>query len=558
MKNHIHSLLNLTFLVMLFSLMACEAQVDKTIDEPVKKPNILFIAVDDLRPELGCYESEIAVSPNIDKLATEGLLFNKAYCQQAICSPSRASLMTGARPETINVIENFTFFRDENPDIITLPQHFKNNGYEVTHTGKIYHKPGFADPELSWSRLPAYDKMTIEKSKTPGGFALEENQEMYRKNMADVIAKYGKNAPRNGLGKGPAYENADVPDTFYEDGYNAELAIVTLKDMLEKNPDKPFFLGMGMKKPHLDWLAPKKYWDMYSREDIKLTTQTSAPENGAAMGLHPSFELRARYGIPKKGPIDDEMALTLKHAYLASVSYVDAQIGKMINALEEAGVRDNTIIILWGDHGWHLGEMGIWGKATNYEISTRVPMIIWTPDMPKGSKGKKSEGLVELVDMYPTLCELAGIELPIHLEGQSFKPLIENPNKKWKDAAFSQFPSPALREWAANPLSQGMRETYFGPLIEEVEGKIKKQQKDKWDRDLFENKLMGYAMRTDGYRLIVWKDYTKTDSEPIFIELYDHKNDPNETKNIADENPELVSKLLKQFNKGWKGNMANL
>jgi len=556
MKKKIFSIIHVPVLIVLFSSISCVAQEENLTKEANKKPNILFIAVDDLRPELGCYGSDIAVSPNIDLLAKDGLLFNKAYCQQAICSPSRASLMTGARPETINVIENFTFFRDENPDIITLPQHFKNNGYEVTHTGKIYHKPGFADPELSWSRLPAYDKMTIEKSKTPGGFALEANQDMYRKNMADVIAKYGKNAPRNGLGKGPAYENADVPDTFYDDGYNTELAIVTLKDMLEKNPDKPFFLGLGMKKPHLDWLAPKKYWDMYNREDIKLTTQTSGPENGAAMGLHPSFELRARYGIPKKGPIDDELGLTLKHAYLASVSYVDAQIGKMINALEEAGVRDNTIIILWGDHGWHLGEMGIWGKATNYEISTRVPMMIWTPDMPKGSKGKKSEGLVELVDMYPTLCELAGIELPSHLEGQSFVPLLEDPELKWKDAVFSQFPDPALREWAANPLSQGMRETYFGPLIEEVEGKIKKQQKDKWDRDLFENKLMGYAMRTENYRLIVWKDYTQTDSEPIFIELYDHQNDPNETRNIAKDNPELVAELLEQFNKGWRGNLA--
>lgn len=558
MKHKMYLIGKLSLLLLIISLNSCKEEKFNTAEELEKKPNILFIAVDDLRPELGCYGSEIAVSPNIDALAEKGLVFEKAYCQQAICSPSRASLMTGARPETINVIENFTYFRDANPDIITLPQHFKNNGYEVTHTGKIYHKPGFADPDHSWSRTPAYDKMTIEKSETPGGFALKENQEMFRKNMADMIAKYGENAPRNGLGKGPAYENADVPDTFYEDGYNAELAIVTLKDMLEKNPDKPFFLGVGMKKPHLDWLAPKKYWDMYDREDIKLTTQTAGPENGAAMGLHPSFELRARYGIPKKGPIQDEMAITLKHAYLASVSYIDAQIGKVIDALDEAGVRDNTIIILWGDHGWHLGEMGIWGKATNYEISTRVPLMIWTPDMPKDSKGKKSGALVELVDMYPTLCELAGLELPKHLEGQSFEPLLKDPNRIWKTAAFSQFPDPALREWAANPLSKGMRETYFGPLIQEVEGKIKAQQKDKWDRDLFENDLMGYAMRTDRYRLIVWKDYTKENSEPIFIELYDHQTDPNESVNIADERPELVQDLMKQFNKGWQGNLASV
>ncbi|WP_303317311.1 sulfatase [Flavivirga abyssicola] len=525
--------------------------------EEKKKPNILFLAVDDLRPEIGAYGSEIAITPNIDALAADGLLFNKAYCQEPICSPSRASLMTGARPETINVIENFTYFRDANPDIITLAQHFKNNGYETTHTGKIYHKPGFADLNLSWSRKPAYDKMTVEKSKTPGGYALPENQAFSKKATEEVIAKYGKNAPRNGLGKGPAYEKADVPDYFYEDGYNAELAIATLKDMQEKNPDKPFFLGMGMKKPHLNWMAPKKYWDMYDPAKIKLAEQTEGPENGAAMGLHPSFELRARYGIPKKGPIDDEMARTLKHAYLACISYVDAQIGKMIDALDEAGLRDNTIIMLWSDHGWHLGDMGIWGKATNYEIATRVPLIVWTPDMAKEVRGNKTDALVELVDMYPTLCDLAEIDLPEHLEGKSFKTLLSKPNTPWKKAAFSQFPNPALREWAANPLSQGMRETYFGPLIEEVEERIKKQQGDKWDRSLFENNVMGYAMRTERYRIIIWKDYKNPESEPLFVELFDHQNDPTETKNVAKENPEVVKTLITQFNKGWKGSLPN-
>jgi arylsulfatase A-like enzyme len=547
----------LKVLFLLFIVVGCQQKTEK-VKEVKKKPNILFIAIDDLRPELGVYGSEIAVTPNLDALAGDGLMFNRAYCQQAICSPSRASLMTGARPETIKVIENFTYFRDANPDIITIPQHFKNNGYETTYTGKIYHKTAFADLGMSWSRKPANDKMTIKKSNTSGGFASLESQAMFKKNRAEMIAKYGKDAPRNGLGKGPAYEKADVPDTFYEDGYNAELAIVTMKDMLEKNPDKPFFLGMGMKKPHLDWLAPKKYWDLYNPDDIKLSDQTNAPEGGAAMGLHPSFELRARYGIPKKGPIDDKMAKTLKHAYLACVSYVDAQIGKMINALDEAGLRENTIIIVWSDHGWHLGDMGVWGKATNYEIGTRVPLIIWTPDMEKGVRGTSSDALVELVDMYPTLSELAGLEKPAHLEGQSFVPLLTNPKKEWKSAVFSQFPNPALREWAANPLSKGMRETYFGPLIEEQEAKIKKQVGDKWNRDLFENKLMGYGMRTDRYRIIIWKDYTKPEVEPIFIELYDHTNDPTETKNVAKENPEIVKELLEQFNKGWKGNLAKI
>lgn len=541
---------------LLVLVISCKSNKTKKGETPKRQPNILFIAIDDLRPELGAYGSEIAITPNLDKLASEGLLFNKAYCQEPICSPSRASLMTGARPETINVIENFTYFRDANPDIVTLPQYFKRNGYETVHTGKIYHKPAFADLDSSWSRKPAVNKMIIKKSKTPGGYALPENQTFSKRATAEVVAKYGKNAPRNGLGKGPAYEKADVEDTFYEDGYNAELAIVTMKDMIEKNPEKPFFLGMGMKKPHLNWMAPKKYWDMYNPEDIKLAEHTTAPENGATMGLHPSFELRARFGIPKKGPIEGEQARLLKHAYLACVSYIDAQIGKMINALDKAGLRDNTIIMVWSDHGWHLGDMGIWGKATNYEIGTRVPLMIWTPDMKDEVRGAKTDALVELVDMYPTLTELAGLEQPEHLEGQSFVPLLSNPNKKWKTAVFSQFPTPALREWAANPLSKGMRETYFGSLIEEVEVKIKKQQGNKWDRELFENNLMGYGMRTDKYRIIIWKDYTKPKTEPLFVELYDHVKDPSETKNIANENPVLVHKLIKQFNKGWKGNKA--
>ena len=220
----------------------------------------------------------------------------------------------------------------------------------------------------------------------------------------------------------------------------------------------------------------------------------------------------------------------------------------MLKALEDEGVRNNTIVIIWGDHGWHLGDMGIWGKATNYEIATRVPMVIWTPDMQQG--GVSTDALVELVDIYPTLCELSGVPLPEHLEGLSFAPLLTKPNQPWKKAAFSQFPNPALREWAANPLSAGMRQTFFGPLIRDVESRIMRQQRDRWDRDLFENHLMGYTMRTDRFRLVVWRDYRDPNSTPVFVELYDHQNDPNETRNVATENPQIVRQLTKQLNQG--------
>lgn len=552
--------MKLPIYLLLFMLCACGSadgltnksdELNKASKQ--KKPNILFIAVDDLRPELGCYGSDIAVTPNFDALAADGLLFNRAYCQQAICSPSRASLMTGARPETINIIENYTYFRDINPDIVTLPQHFIANGYETAYAGKIYHGK-FTDEEKSWSRKPAVDKVAYPKPKLPGGYNLKENVEIFRKNQAAIKAKYGNNG-HYALGRGPAYENADVSDQSYMDGWNTELAIATMKDMVEKD-DKPFFLGLGFKLPHLDWTAPKKYWDMYDPADIKITDMDAPPKEGAAMGLHASFELRVRHGIPKSGPIEGELAVTLKHAYLASVSYVDALLGKMISALDEAGIRENTIIIVWGDHGWHLGDMGVWGKATNYEIAARVPLMIWTPDMADQHRGKQTNALVELVDMYPTLCELAGIDLPEHLEGQSFVPVIENPTRQWKTAAFSQYPSPALREWAANPLTAGMRETYFGPLIEEVEGRIIAQQQDKWDRDLFENDLMGYSMRTERYRLVVWKDSKNAEAEPLYIELYDHQTDPHETTNVAASESATVAELLQQFDKTWRGNMG--
>lgn len=545
------------FIGVLLFIFGCTS-TKKTSDTPAKRPNILFIGIDDLRPELGCYGSKIAVTPNLDAFAKQGLLFENAYCQQAICGPSRASLLTGTRPETSGIYHNYVKIRDLNPTIVTLPQHFKNNDYEAVYCGKIFHH-GDKDDELSWSRKAATDSEEMINIPRPKKFALAENQKINKETLKAMLAKYGKVA-RLGLAMGPSYESADVPDNFYKDGYNTELAISTMKEMA-KNGDKPFFLGLGFNKPHLNWIAPKRYWDLYNRDDIPMASEVNPPQNGAEMGLHASFELRTRSDIPKSGPIEEELARTLKHAYLACVSYVDAQVGKMIQSLEDAGLRENTIIIIWSDHGFHLGDMGIWGKASNYEIATRVPLMIWTPDMHKNSQGKKTNALVELIDMYPTLCDLAGLPIPEHLEGYSFKPLLREPNQSWKKAAFSQFPSPALREWGAYPLRPAMRETFFGPLIEEVEERIMEQQKEKWNRDLFENHLMGYAMRTERYRFVVWKDRNQEESQkesgPIYIELFDHQTDPLETINIAAENPKIVTNLMAQLNAGWRNNLPD-
>ena len=506
------------------------------------QPNILFIAIDDLRPELGCYGSPAVVSPNLDTIAAAGLRFDRAYCQQAICSPSRASLLTGTRPDTNGLTHNYIDFTEVDKSLTTLPKHFADHGYETATSGKIFHRNTHS-PE-SWSRKPAWGKLDLPK---PKHYALAENQKLRNENFKKMTEKYGEAAKR-GLSSGPAYENADVPDHTYVDGYNTELAIATLKQMTGDGK-KPFFFAMGYKLPHLNWNAPKRYWDLYDRDNIKLPTQTTGPEGGAAMGLHASFELRTRAGIPKFGPIGDELSKTLLHAYYASVSYVDALIGKLLQTLEETGVADNTVVVVWGDHGWHLGEMGIWGKATNYEISARVPLIIRTPGM--NAKGKSSNALVELLDLYPTLCDLAGLPKPGHIEGRSLVPLLDDPGQPWSEVAVTQFPNPALREWAAYPLSAEMRETFFGPLIEQVEQRIIEQQGDKWDRELFENHLTGYTARSERYRLVVWRDHRPENKEtpPVFVELFDHHNDPTETRNIAATNPDVVARLSEQLDR---------
>ncbi len=518
-----------------------------------KKPNILFIAVDDLRTELGTYGSTIVKSPNIDALAKAGIQFNRAYCQQAICGPSRASVMTGARPETINVIDLFQDFRANRPDIVTLPQHFRENGYETVYTGKIFH-PGFSDEEMSWSRSPVRVKRNPNAPETMGGYASIANQLLYLKTKIALEKKYGeKIISDNWLAKGPATECEDVPDDTYEDGYNTLSAIATLKDL--RKSDKPWFLGLGFKKPHLDWIAPKKYWDLYDENKIPIATQTNPPKNGASMGLSESMEVRVGADIPKTDPFSPELQRRLRHGYYACISYIDAQLGLMIQALKDSGEYDNTIIVLWSDHGFNLGEMGYWGKATNYEIATRVPFIVVAPGVSDKVKGSKSDALVELVDIYPTLCDLAGLTRPSTLEGHSLVPLLKKPDLKWQTAAFSLFPTPALREWAASPFTPPFRTAFFAPLIQKIESRIKAQMGDKWNRETFENFVMGYAMRTDRYRMVVWKDRRRPNDKPLFIELYDHQLDPDETVNIAAQNPGTVDQLMVTFNGGWQASL---
>ena len=519
--------------------------VVSSLGEPSQRANVLFIAVDDLRPELGCYGEEFAKTPNLDRLAKEGLRLNRAYCQEAICGPSRASIMTGLRPNSSGVVDNNTYFRDTTPNVITLPQHFIQNGYESVYIGKVYHA-NLRDEEKSWNFKPVYPKLS--QPRLVGDYQLPENKRIVEQRQKEVKEQYGS-GQFGGLACGPAYECADVPDDAYLDGRNAAVAVATLRKL--KSSGKPFFMGLGFHKPHLPFVSPKKYWDMYNRDEIPLAGNPFAPKNAPSMGRHSSFELRVRYGIPKAGDISDDMARTLIHAYLACTSYVDAQIGKVLAELERLGLRDNTMIMVWGDHGWHLGEHGIWGKATNYEIATRVPLLVSAPAMK--ARGKSSEALVESLDMYPTLCELAGLSVPHHVEGKSFAPLLDDPDREWKKAVFSQFPCPALREWAALPLSKEMRQTFFGPLIEQVEGRLEAENPGDWSRDTYENHLMGYSVRTDQHRLVCWVD-DRNRQHIIATELYDHSTDPEENENIAgkQENKQLVEELMKELSKVWR------
>ncbi|UCG50356.1 MAG: sulfatase-like hydrolase/transferase [Phycisphaerales bacterium] len=376
-----------------------------------KRPNVLFIAVDDLRPQLGCYGHKRMISPNIDRLASDGVTFLRSYCQVPVCGASRASLMTGIRPTRERFLSYDVWAEKEAPGILPISGHFKKNGYHTISNGKIFHHRG--DWSGGWS----------EEAWRPGGpwrnYQLAENKELDAK------------GPRRA---GPAYECAQVGDEAYFDGMIAAKAISDLRRL--KNMDKPFFLALGFLKPHLPFNAPKKYWDMYKREEIDLADNPFRPKGAPDAALHNWGELRAYHGIPRKGPLEDDAARTLIHGYYACVSYTDAQIGRVLAELERLGMRGDTIVVLWGDHGWNLGEHGLWCKHCNFETSLHSPLIVAAPGY-KG--GTKSKALTEYLDIYPSLCEMCGLPMPGHPEGKSFVPLLRHVELPWKEAVFSRY-----------------------------------------------------------------------------------------------------------------------
>lgn len=386
------------------------------------QPNILFIAVDDLRPQLNCYGKSEMVSPNIDRIAERGVLFERAYCMVPTCGASRASLLTGVRPSARRFVNYLAWAERDAKGVMTLNTHFKAQGYRTISLGKIFHHP--EDNVDGWSEKP-WRASTDDYQNAKG----------VRKAISDHLAKY----PNAKKMRGPAYEAAEAADTEYRDGLLAEKAIEYLEQFAGKEDGVPFFLAVGFMKPHLPFTAPKKYWDMYDESTIRLPENYFPPKGAPAGAVHQSGELRAYAGIPPKGPVDEETAKKLIHGYYACVSFTDAQVGKVLDTLDRLKLDDNTIVVLWGDHGWQLGEHGMWNKHSCFETSMHAPLLIVAPNQTGVQPGTRVRALTEFIDIYPSLCELAGTAPPEHLEGQSLLPLMENPDAPWKNLAVGRF-----------------------------------------------------------------------------------------------------------------------
>lgn len=513
-KHAFYSILILVFL----TIYSCN-----TIEKEVTKPNVLFISIDDLRTTLGVYGDSIAVTPNIDQLASEGMTFRQTFTQVAVCAPSRASLMTGLRPDSTRVWHLADKFREINPNTVTMPQHFSKFGYHTVNLGKIFHN--YMPDSISWDEpdlRPARYKRRDWLKRDGETFYISKEVSASQAIKRDSLLKLRPIRYADGWNTGPAWEAAEVNDTMYYDGAQNELAKKTLTRIAKKN--KPFFMGLGYFRPHLPFTAPKKYWDLYNPKKIPLASNPNVPENAPGHTMNSMYELRHYDGFGKIGhpqssyKMEQDTARILKHGYYASVSYVDALLGNLISHMKEIGIYENTIIILWGDHGWKLGDHNSWGKMTNYNIDLKVPMIIRYPN--QENRGAQTFEITELIDMFPSLCELAGIEIPDYIQGTSFVPLIENPERQWKSAAFSQF--------------------HRRPKVS-ADGK----------------RYMGYSINTKEYHYVEWYSWnhkTGTKGTLKSKELFDSENDPNETVNIVEEskNSAIVKRLSKQLVNGWQ------
>ena len=452
------------------------------MDTPPAKPNVMLICVDDLKPVLGCYGDKLVKTPNIDRLASRSMRFDAAYCNQAVCSPSRNALLTGLRPQTLGIYDLGTNFRQGRQNAVTMPQWFKANGYSAQGMGKIFHVGhGNTNDEASWS-VPYFRGKVVD-------YALPEN----KRELSREEAMFDNKSPAN-LPRGAALENADVPDDTYSDGKVAAEAIRRL-EAAAKNPGEPVFLAVGFLKPHLPFCAPRKYWDLYKTDQFQLPAVRRAPKGAPAYAPTAFGELRNYKDVPDKGEIPEDLQRKLIHGYHAATSYMDAQVGKVLDALDASPLKDNTVIVLWGDHGWHLGDHGMWSKHTNYEQATRIPLLVKAAGQ---TKGGASGAMVETVDIYPTLCELAGLKTPEKLDGISFAPLVTGKSAQGE------------RDHVTHVFPRGNR--------------------------------LGRAIRTPTHRFVEWKTIGAP-ADTAEVELYDYAADPLERKNLAREQPETVARM---------------
>jgi len=443
------------------------------------KKNVLLICVDDLKPTIGCYGDAFAKTPNIDALAKRAVMFERAYCNQAVCAPSRNALMTSLRPETLGIYDLATNFRKSRPDAVTMAQHFHQHGYKTQALGKIMHVGhGNGEDAASWD-VPHFGGKTI-------GYTLKKNQAPTREG-----ALFDNKRPDQ-LPRGAATESADVSDDTYSDGKIAAEAILRLQ--AAKSDAKPFFIAVGFLKPHLPFVAPKRYWDMHDAAKLPQPTRHTPPDGAPSYAPQFGGELRNYADMPKGNePIPEELTRHLIHGYYAATSYMDAQMGKVLDELKKLDLEKNTIVVLWGDHGWHLGDHGMWCKHTNYEQAVRIPLLIAAP----GAPSMRSVAFVETVDLYPTIAELAGIPPRDGLDGKSLAKHLFDPQHLHRTHVVHVYP-----------------------------------RKD----------LLGRALRNERYRLVEWKKPGAAVSTAEY-ELYDYLTDPGETKNLAQSQPDMVKTL---------------
>lgn len=432
------------------------------------RPNVLFIAVDDLRPELNFYGADHIKSPYLDALASQSLVFDRAYCNVPVCGASRASVMTGARPTRHRFIGSQTRKDDDYPDAVSLPLLFKQNGYTTISNGKIYHHKN--DDADSWDEIWKADDLW--------NYALEENQKI-----------------RKTYYRGMPMEAVDVADSTYVDG---KLALKVIDDLNKlKKSGQPFFLTMGILKPHLPFTAPKAYWDLYRRDLIELPPSYTRSDSTPDKAFHNFGELRNYETIPKTGDVSEDLAKELIHGYYACVSYIDAQIGLVLDELERLELAENTIVVLWGDHGWLLGDHKLWCKHSTFEKALRTPLVIKVPGI---TKGTKSEEIVEFIDIYPTLCDIIGLEIPSTVDGRSIMPIIEGKVSE--------------KDWAISK---------FKDAVTLIKG------------DLF------------------YTEWTDEEGKAYERMLFDHKNDPLELENLAEskEYQNLITQLASELREKW-------